>query len=81
MYAIRSYYGYNIGNWQELQSEIIKRAPLYPSKFILTDEYGNKYEQKIILYGEKDNPCNVVVGWRSENEKTWMASCYIKEVD
>lgn len=78
--AFTSRLGYNVGNWQDLQSEILKRAPLYPSKHILTDDYGVKFEQKIVIYGKNRTPANVVVGWREKDGVTWMTSCYIKEV-
>lgn len=78
--AFTSRLGYNVGNWQDLQSEILKCAPLYPSKHILTDYYGVKFEQKIVIYGKNRTPANVVVGWREKDGVTWMTSCYIKEV-
>ena len=73
--------GYNIDNWQELQKEIINRAPLYPVALKYTNEYGNGYEQKIILYGEKGKPANVIVGWLEKDGETKMTTCYIKEVE
>ena len=63
-----------------MQSEIVKKAPLYPSKHIVTDQYGDKYEQKIFIYGKKEKPANVIVGWQTKEGKTWMSSCYIKGV-
>ena len=38
------------------------------------------YEQKIVLYGLKGTPANVVVGWSADNKSVTMASAYIKEV-
>ena len=78
--AFTSRLGYNKENWQELQGEILKRAPISPSKHISTDDYGAKFEQKIVVYGKKGTPANVVVGWREKGGATWMTSCYIKEV-
>lgn len=79
--AFTSRLGYNKENWQLLQDEIVKRAPLYPSKLKLETEHGSKYEQKIVIYGLNKKPANVVVGWYSKDGATWMTSCYIKEVD
>lgn len=79
--AFSSRLGYNIDNWQELQSNVLNRASLYPTKYILTDEHGAKYEQKIIIPGKKGAPANVIVGWKVKSKETWMTTCYIKEVD
>ena len=79
--AFDSRLGYNKSNWEGLQNEILNRASLYPTKYVLTDEHGAKYEQKVIIQGKKDTPANVIVGWRVKNKETWMTTCYIKEVD
>ena len=72
--------GYNLENWQELQKEIQKRAPLYPAAHKGNVGFGDKFEQKMILYGLKDKPANVVVGWiRKSDGTTSMTSTYIKE--
>ena len=71
--------GYNINNWRELQYQIINHAPLCPSAAISTDEYGTRYEQKMILYGKNALPANVIVAWCEKDGKTWLTSCYIKE--
>ena len=78
--AIKSRLGYDASNWKELQTEILKRAPKYPSSYLAETDYGKKYEQRIVLYGLKGTPANFVVGWYSKDDATWMTSCYIKEV-
>ena len=78
--AFTSRLGYNVDNWQELQSQIIKRASLYPSTHKGADEWGEKYEQLLVLYGSKGKPANVLVSWKVNEGKTWITSAYIKEV-
>ena len=79
--AFTSRLGYDINNYSELKKEILERAEKYPSLYKNTDEFGDKYEQKIVLYGNKDTPANVVVGWKVKDNKTWMTSAYIKEIE
>lgn len=78
--AFTSRLGYNIDNYAELKREIINKAEKYPVSLKNSDEHGQGYEQKIILYGKKNTPANVVVGWKEKDGKTWMTSAYIKEV-
>lgn len=78
--AFKSRLGYDASNWKELQTEILKHAPKFPSSYLAETEYGKKYEQKIVLYGLKGTPANIVVGWYSKGDLTWMTSCYIKEM-
>lgn len=73
--------GYDAENFGELKTEILQRAAKYPSTYKGSDIYGDKYEQKIILYGKNGTPANVVVGWKVKDGKVWMTSAYIKEVD
>lgn len=73
--------GYNIDNWRMLQREIQGRASEYPVTFKGNEGFGNRYEQKIVLYGLKGKPANVVVGWIHKPDGTMsMTSTYIKEV-
>lgn len=64
----------------EMKAEILESAARYPTTYKNTDEYGNKYEPKIILYGKNNAPANVVIGWKVDNDKTWPTSTYIKEI-
>ena len=79
--AFTSRLGYDIDNYDKLKDEILKKTSKYPSAFKGTSIYGNKYEQKMILYGLRDNPANVIVGWQVNTEKTWLTSAYIKELN
>lgn len=72
--------GYNATNYEMLKDEIIRRAPKYPSMAKLIDEYGTRYEQKIIIYGLNNKPANVIVAWNVKVDVTKMTSTYIKEV-
>ncbi len=78
--AFESRLGYNISNWEELREQIIKRASLYPATYKGSDNYGDRYEQKIVRYGTKDKPANVVIGWFVSDTMTKMTSAYLKEV-
>lgn len=73
--------GYDLGNWKELQKEICERAGRYPAYYRDNNGYGDRYEQKIIIYGKKGMPANVVVGWMArQDDTTSMSSTYIKEI-
>lgn len=73
--------GYDAENWNSLKKQIIARAPQYPALSKGVNGYGkHMYEQKIILYGLKGTPANVVVGWSADDKSVTMASAYIKEV-
>lgn len=73
--------GYDLGNWKELQKEISERAGKYPAYYRDNNGYGNRYEQKIIIYGKKGTPANVIVGWMVRQDNTTsMSSAYIKEI-
>ena len=79
--AFSSRLGYDAENWNSLKKQIIARAPQYPALSKGVNGYGkHMYEQKIILYGLKGTPANVVVGWSADNKSVTMASAYIKEV-
>lgn len=78
--AFESRLGYNASNWQALRQSILEAAPKYPAVLRGGDEHGSSYGQNIILKGLKGKPANVVVGWKSQDGKTWMTTAYIKEV-
>ncbi len=79
--AFASRLGYDINNWKELQKEIKSKAPQYPAAYKDNNGYGDRYEQKMIIYGKKDTPANVIVGWIRKNDgSVTMTSAYIKEV-
>ena len=67
-------------NWKKLQEEVLSRAKLFPSRVVGSTVYGVKYEQKLILYGIKGYPTNVVVGWILQDGAPRLTSAYIKEV-
>lgn len=79
--AITSRLGYDIENWQELRSEIRRGATKYPATNKGDIEFGTRYEQKLVLYGKRGTPANVVVGWLFKPDGSIaMTSAYIKEV-
>lgn len=80
--AFSSRLGYSIDNWAGLRREILKRAPLYPATLKDNNGYGDRYSQKIVIYGKKGIPANVVVGWLHKPDgSVSMSSAYIKEVE
>lgn len=79
--AFSSRLGYDSGNWKELRREIHERASKYPVRFLDNNGYGDRYEQKVIIYGKKGKPANVVIGWMCrEDGSISMSSAYIKEI-
>ncbi len=78
--AFTSRLGYDISNYGELKQDIIAKAIKYPATYKVSDQFGDKYEQKMVLYGIKDRPANVIVGWKVKGDNTWLTSAYIKEV-
>ena len=79
--AISSRLGYSIENWQGFRDAIQKGAVKYPAVKKESDGHGQRYEQKMVLMGLKNNPANVVVGWiQRPNGEVNMTSAYLKEV-
>ena len=78
--AFTSRLGYDENNYMELKKAILQSATKYPATLKGNNEHGDLYEQKIVLYGKKDKPANVVVGWIRNDFETKMTSAYIKEV-
>ena len=72
--------GYGMDNWQKLQKALKDGAPRYPAVFKENVGFGDKYEQKMVLYGVKGAPANVIVGWILKPDDTLaLTSAYIKE--
>ena len=78
--AFTSRLGYDINNYGDLKAEILKNADKYLAIEKETDIYGTKYEQKIVVYGHKNKPANVIIGWKEKDGRTWLTSAYIKEL-
>lgn len=70
--------GYDINNYKDLIEEISNRASKYPTKPKNKDDFGHRYEQKMIMYGKKNNPSNVIVGWNVIDDEVHLTSIYIK---
>lgn len=77
--AFTSRLGYDINNYEELKKCTELSANKYPARFVCNNGYGDQYEQKIVLYGHKGKPANVVVGWIVNGSETKLTSMYIKE--
>ena len=78
--AFESRLGYNGDNWKGLQREITRGALRYPGSHKGAIPYGVRYEQRMVLYGTKGTPANVIVGWLVDGNTTHMTSTYIREV-
>ena len=78
--AFESRLGYGESNWKDLRKEIIEKAKVYPASYKGNNGFAELYEQKMVLYGLKGKPANVVVGWAVNGETVHMSSAYIKEV-
>lgn len=79
--AFTSRLGYNADNWKEMQQEIISAAPKYPSRFKSEDAYGKRYEQMVVLYGKKNLPANILIGWNVKPDGTvHMSTAHMEEV-
>ena len=63
---ITEHLGYSKSNWQNLKNEILTKANKYPVEHKGSIAQGDKYEQRMILYGPRNNPANVLVGWLVE---------------
>ena len=72
--------GYGKDNWQKLQKALKDGAPRYPAQYVDNNGYGDRYVQKMVLYGEKGTPENVIVAWlKNADGTTKLTSAYIKE--
>ena len=78
--AFESHLGYNVSNWEALSKAIMSGATQYPCTLKGQNMQGARYEQRMILYGIRGMPANVVVGWLAELTSTHMTTAYIKEV-
>lgn len=78
--AFTSRLGYDASNCQALQKSILEAAPKYPVSFRGEDQYGKGYEQLIVLKGLTGKHANVVVGWKVNDQETWLSTAMIKEV-
>ena len=73
--------GYGMENWQKLQKALKQGAMKYPALYVDNNSYGDRYVQKMILYGEKGTPANVIVAWlKNTDGTTKLTSAYIKEM-
>ena len=72
--------GYGIDNWQKLQKALKEGTTQYPATFKGNEGFGDRYEQKMVLYGLKDTPANVIVAWiKKADGTTKLTSTYIRE--
>lgn len=79
--AITSRLGYDKDSWSAMRREIVQGASCYPASSKGNNGHGDLYEQKMVLYGTKELPANVIVGWIVKPDReTVMTTAYIKEV-
>lgn len=75
--AFTSRLGYDIDNYGKLKDEILKKAGKYPSVFRGSNGHGYKYEQKIVLYGLKNKPANVLIAWLSKENAIHLTTLHV----
>lgn len=78
--AFESRLGYNSSNYKELINAIKTNAAKYPVTKKSVDKYGQRYEQKTIVYGLKEKPANVIIGWIDDGKEIRLTTAIIKEV-
>lgn len=72
--------GYGIDNFDRFKQEILEKASQYPVSLKKEDRFGKRYEQRIFLYNNNQEPINLEVGWLVDGDKTHLTSIYITEV-
>ena len=64
----------------KLQKALKEGTTQYPATFKGNEGFGDRYEQKMVLYGLKDTPANVIVAWiKKADGTTKLTSTYIRE--
>lgn len=74
--AFSSHLGYNIDNWKDFRAELLQRSRVYPAKQTKQTEFGIKFEQKMVVYGPKRNPMDVLVVWIVKDDTTLLVTAY-----
>lgn len=74
--AFDSHLGYNINNWQDFRQDLLQRSRLYPATQTKTSVHGLTYEQKMIVYGLKNKPMDVMAVWIVRGEETLLVTAY-----
>lgn len=75
--AFTSRLGYDIDNYDKLKDEILKKASKYPAVFKGSNSHGYKYEQKMVLYGLKNKPANVLIAWLNKENATHLTTLHL----
>ncbi len=71
--------GYDINNYPDFESEILKRIKLYPSNYVDSNNFGQRFETKLIMLSQDHRPVNLVAGWMVDSAGTHMSTIMIKE--
>lgn len=74
-------FGYSKSNYQSFKEDIIQRGGQYPVIYKGGNGYGDKYEQKMIMYTPEGKPYNFVAGWFVNQDGTKLSTIMIKEVE
>lgn len=71
--------GYNQENYKKLIDNIKRNIPNYNAVYKETNEYGDKYEILMTLFGENKKYANVKTGWLVDKEtsETRLTSLYV----
>lgn len=74
--AFSSHLGYNIDNWEDFREDLLRRSRFNPATQTKTTEHGVKYEQKMIVYGLKGTPMDVMTVWIVKGDETLFVTAY-----
>jgi len=74
--AFSSHLGYNVDNWEDFRADILRRSRLNPAAFSRDTEHGPKYEQKMIIYGLKGTPMELMTVWIIQDGEPRFVTAY-----
>lgn len=74
--AFYSHLGYNIDNWEDMQTEITNKATLNPANYDRVTQHGTYYKLPMVLYGTKNNPMDVLTAWEIGDKGTRLITIF-----
>lgn len=71
------------GNWEKLRSEITKRLPVYPARFVQTTGWGDIHNVDMIVEGPGGRKAPVRTGWiyRVGEDNPRLTTLYVKTTE
>lgn len=74
--AFNSRLGYNVDNWEAFRADLLSRSRNNPAALGRKTEHGIKYEQKMVVYGLKGAPMDVMVIWIVKDKNPLLVTAY-----